>query len=389
MFGAAVVALLATLPVRLSALNVTARRFHVADNASQFSTELDNKYVAEQLVLNPSATALVLVDVWDDSKSVYLSDNEDKRLLPLLAAARALNMLIIHAPSELPEWPKIKVLPGEVLVTGTDGHAGSASRCDTWILNSTRHIKHVLIAGYDTNKCIIDKPCGTVALSTELSASAIEVVLVRDATRGEYGWYGNAWYGQHATTNMLELGWWLPDHAGIASILLADLLIASGAKANASALRPLNYPTPSASHTERNEFVTPAPPGTTAALVVVSCSDDYANAGFRARVAENRARYLEPLLAAWRKTGLSPIIHSHNGHKADGNCAPRTGESSVTTDADFDALIKSKGITTLYYVGYAANTDMCAPLGLHRIDSASPIRSSTRRISIDQRDRLS
>jgi hypothetical protein len=146
-----IVALALFLPL-CATLDVTARRYVLAENASKFYTELDNRHENVTLSIDPHATALVLIDVWDDSASAGLSDNENKRLLPLLAAARALGMLIIHAPSEAPEWPTIKVLPGEILVTGQDGHPGSASRCDAPILNSSRDVKHVLIAGYDTNK---------------------------------------------------------------------------------------------------------------------------------------------------------------------------------------------------------------------------------------------
>ena len=98
-------------------------------------------------------------------------------------------MLVIHAPSEAPEWYNIStVLPGEILVTGTNGTAGSSSRCDVHILSpppGRRLIRHVLVAGYDTNKCVIDKPCGTVALSTAVAPAGVEVLLVRDATRGQ------------------------------------------------------------------------------------------------------------------------------------------------------------------------------------------------------------
>ena len=38
--------------------------------------------------------------------------------------------------------------------------------------------------GYDTNLCVVDKPCGAVMLSTELQGpGGAEVLLVRDTTR--------------------------------------------------------------------------------------------------------------------------------------------------------------------------------------------------------------
>ena len=45
-----------------------------------------------------------MVDVWNDTADASLFENENKRMLPLLAAAREIGMLIIHAPSEAPEW---------------------------------------------------------------------------------------------------------------------------------------------------------------------------------------------------------------------------------------------------------------------------------------------
>ena len=60
---------------------------------------------------------------------------------------------------QAPEWSNISVLPGEVLVTGTNDSKGSSSRCDAVVLNPPGPdrggpITHVLMAGYDTNKCV-------------------------------------------------------------------------------------------------------------------------------------------------------------------------------------------------------------------------------------------
>lgn len=334
-------------------------------------------YRNESVVLVASHTALVLIDVWDDvdNSSFYatarddaLAENELLRMLPLVAAARTLGFFIIHAPSEGQEWRKIRVLPGEVLVTGINGSTGSSSRCDSVILDSERAIRHVLVAGYDTNKCVVDKPCGIVSLSTQLTAAARgrdtggpEVILLRDVTRGQYPWLGNAYYGHSASVNMLELGSWLSDTSptdvatvtsilhhesrstnysrwGIRSALLPDLMAAFGLNSSAAQLQPLRFPAPSASQ----RFPPAGKPCSLVAggvaLVVVSCSSDYLNDGFRARVLENRHMALEPLLAILRGVpAVAHIIHVPNGHDLDGSCAPTPGEFVAETTNAFDA----------------------------------------------------
>eukprot|EP01046_Picozoa_sp_COSAG06_P065048 COSAG06_NODE_15805_length_1041_cov_1.129237_1_plen_282_part_00 len=199
----------------------------------------------ETVVLDPQTTALVMVDVWTVSDPVLL-DNYHARLLPLLFAARELGFFIVHAPSESPLWPNITVLPGEKLVTGEDGHDGSASRCDG-VLRSARggRIKHVLLTGYDTNLCVIDKPCGAVSLSTELFGEA-EVLLVRDTTRPGPDEYGNRWFSWSLSVDMIESGAWLPPGAGqqhVRSLVLPDLLRGFGRDAAAAALPTPQSPT--------------------------------------------------------------------------------------------------------------------------------------------------
>ena len=109
---------------------VSSRRFVLSQSLSTFDTELDNTWANQTLSVDPFRTAVVLIDVWNDANDPMLHENEVKRILPLLQFARRVGMLVIHAPSEGKEWSNITVLPGELLVTGTNGTAGSASRCD-------------------------------------------------------------------------------------------------------------------------------------------------------------------------------------------------------------------------------------------------------------------
>ena len=41
-----------------------------------------------------------------------------------------------------------------------------------------------MIVGYATTKCMVDKPCGVVSLSTEL-VGKVDLLLLRDVTRGQ------------------------------------------------------------------------------------------------------------------------------------------------------------------------------------------------------------
>ena len=64
-----IVALALFLPL-CATLDVTARRYVLAENASKFYTELDNRHENVTLSIDPHATALVLIDVW-----VYTSND--------------------------------------------------------------------------------------------------------------------------------------------------------------------------------------------------------------------------------------------------------------------------------------------------------------------------
>ncbi len=327
-------------------------------NARPLSTELNDSYVDERVALEASSTALVMVDVWTVTDPMLL-DNMHKRLLPLLSAARKLGFLIVHAPSEAPLWDQLHVLPGEILVTG---ERGDTARCDLAIKNASqtshRDIKHVLLVGYDTNLCVIDKPCGAVQLSTELLEAA-EVLLVRDTTRPGPDEYGNPYYTTETNINMIESGAWLPrGQQHIRSLVLRDLLVAFGYNAEANALPPLAFPVPQMSH--RNPAVRPftltlEDVQSNTALVVVAAADNFDNDGYQARVNENSALWLLPLLISARAAKL-PIIHLPNGrHLAH---APNPGEFVLNSTAQFAQVVRDFSFTNLLYCGYAANREL-------------------------------
>jgi hypothetical protein len=323
------------------------------------TTEMNESYVLESVELDASSTALVMVDVWNVTDPMLL-DNMHKRLTPLLTSARQLGFTIVHAPSEAKLWSKLRVLPGELLVSGEHG---DTARCDLAMRNASRtaqrNITHVLLVGYDTNLCMVDKPCGAVTLSSSLQGEA-EVLLIRDTTRPGADSYGNPYFTTHTNVNMIESGAWLPrGRQHIRSLTLADLLAGFHLDAEAAALPPLALPVPQVSHKSP-----PNRPFTltvadiqqgTPALVVVSGADDFDNDGFQARVDESMQLHLMPLLDAARATGLL-VIHLPNGrHLA---YTPRSGEFVLNTTAQLAQVVRDFSVSKLLYCGFAANREL-------------------------------
>ena len=229
---------------------IKARRYAPSRLPDAFDTELDNTYDIDFLNLSDEGTALVLVDVWNDSGD--LLEYEKMRIRPLLALARRRGWYIIHAPSEMPEWGGISVLPGEAIVRGVDGRPGSASLCSPLLTESSRNFNHVLVAGFDADRCVLDKPCGILRLTQDLLPYDVEVILVRDSTLAATGsWFGNLYYSTEASVNLIEAGRWLPrDRQFVRSITLLDCVMGCNIPKNdpiaVNASTPLGILTPSA-----------------------------------------------------------------------------------------------------------------------------------------------
>ena len=129
---------------------------NITTPATSLITELDNQWIHSTLTLHSDhRTALIIVDVWNDQSLPSLYENQNLRLLPLLAFGRSQNWLIVHAPSEHNETTMIEVLPNEILVTGLNGSQHSTSLCYPHLFKNS--VEKVLVAGYDTNFCMLVK----------------------------------------------------------------------------------------------------------------------------------------------------------------------------------------------------------------------------------------
>ena len=203
-----------------------------------FTVRTRGAAVAEkQPTWQPSATALIVCDVWDKHWCPAASARVDElvpRMNKVIEEARKKGVLIIHAPSEcmkfyegspqrklaqtapkaanqpkdiakwltrLPEEPKLPIddsdngcdcdpapKPHQAWtrqhsgIRIADGDAVSDSGVEIWNLLEQRGIRNVMILGVHTNMCVLGRPFGL----RQMARNGKNVVLVRDLTDAMY-----------------------------------------------------------------------------------------------------------------------------------------------------------------------------------------------------------
>ena len=322
---------------------------------------ISDVYVHENVTLDATTTALVMIDVWNTTDPVLL-DSYATRMLPLLAAAREIGLFIVHAPSGGPLLPATSPRQGELVIIGEDGRPNSTSRCDGPLRRAVRaggaKISTVLLAGYDTNLCMIDKPCGARSLSTELRGDNIEVLLVRDASRPGPTAFENTFATWTSFIELIEQAPWLHtlpvEKRFIRSALTADIIRGFGLDAP---LPPPSEGLPQVSVSLPTYAALP-PLGTAlTALVVVGATKNIANGngGFQARIDANVARSLCPLIDAARAANVR-VVHVSSSEATPplwhACAAPLRNELVVATREQFERVVNLYSLTSLVYCGY-------------------------------------
>lgn len=147
------------------------RRYKAGDTLTQ------PIYEDYPIVLNPSKTALILIDVWKGMGN-HVNELIKQRILRLIDISRNNNIQIVHCPSEKLKWlhPLISIEPNDLLITGYD---------DFGVELKQRGIDTLLYAGFDTFSCIIDKPCGLVNIKIQ-HGETFNSIVIRDCTTSKY-----------------------------------------------------------------------------------------------------------------------------------------------------------------------------------------------------------
>jgi nicotinamidase-related amidase len=152
------------------------RDFERAIPPAEFSSEKDLKHVYHNKEIPLSQLALILIDVWADHPikgwKERANTNIRTKLLPLVQAARAHGVLVVHCPNGEQIHDLVKPAAGEFVFNGPD------QGDQLFKLLRPRKIKYLLYAGYASNMCILNRPTGII----QMSRRGFRSVLVRDAS---------------------------------------------------------------------------------------------------------------------------------------------------------------------------------------------------------------
>lgn len=147
-------------------LTLKTRDTILAVDPAAYDSEMDTVYIYPELIVNPAATALVIIDPWashpNDGWAARASANLISHLVPLLSACRSAGMRIVFAPTGRPIHPAVAPLPNETVI------ATPSSNTDDVALDQALvswGVDTVLYAGYASNMCVLEKPASARHLS--------------------------------------------------------------------------------------------------------------------------------------------------------------------------------------------------------------------------------
>ncbi|MFC1669391.1 hypothetical protein ACFL20_03310, partial [Spirochaetota bacterium] len=295
------------------------------------SDETSSYYSYPNLTINLNKTALVLIDIWDNEPRI--NELIKYRLVPLLKLARKKNITIIHAPSQnFNIHPLCRPMPGEIVVNGYKNIDNELK---------LREINTILYAGFDTYKCVLDKPMGI--FSTKERNPQINLLLIRDCTLS-----GNV-ISQTVATNMIE------KHFGH-STSLENLYYALDETPPDIILNDLTIPESSISENQIPENATFSSNNSALVLTGTGAIDSYPSGSFKDRISPLQ-NDIENLIDFARNNNLL-IIHAPNEYGNLNSRTPLSNEPIIYSKDSFINTIENNNIKNLFYAGFAVNEDI-------------------------------
>lgn len=307
----------------------------MSDTERSGNNEAQSYYQDIFIDINPSKTAIVLIDIYDDT---FLDDLVKHKIVPLLKLAREKNITIVHAlPGSIPFVHRSLLpflQPGDIVSSG-EGNV------DKELMS--HGIDTILYAGYDTFQCLLDKPNGI--FHANLRGRNFRNIVIRDCV------ISLTEEMRIVAIDMIESVF------GCSTTLkdLYDFFETTPPKEICYEVSPIEtYPEPQFNPSET-------------ALVVVGAFCDHSNTVWRDKIKINIQEKLVPLIELARANNIT-IIHVPNKNGIAEDCKPNPGEPVIYSEKQFRQIIKEKNIKKLLYGGYALNQEIFfGPAGIARL----------------------
>lgn len=139
-------------------LTLKTRNLITAVGADVYDTEHDTAYSYPTITVDPTKTALVIIDPWawhpNDGWLARAAQNMTDYLAPLVAACRASGIRVVYAPTGRQIASAVAPLAGD-LVIDTPGSNTDDTVLDQALLSWG--VDTLLYAGYASNLCVLEK----------------------------------------------------------------------------------------------------------------------------------------------------------------------------------------------------------------------------------------
>jgi len=162
-----------------------ARHIELSRDYNEYDDEGDRTFIEDTLFVDTHQVGLLLIDVWDvrnepnDGYRARTMARTRNKIIPLLDKARKSGIHVFHSPNGSAISKDIQVLESETNLSWLTRFPRKMQTMYFYWLAKSRGINTLLIAGYSTPLCVIERPVGIYTLSRY---NGIQMVLVRDAT---------------------------------------------------------------------------------------------------------------------------------------------------------------------------------------------------------------
>jgi nicotinamidase-related amidase len=321
-------------------IDLNVRTFLQAQDVLAFDTEEYSKYKNFLQTIDIKKSALITIDIWAkaDFLDPEINDLVDrgvkKKLIYLIDLARKMNLTIIHAPSQHPEiHPLISPEKNDIVVYGY-------KNLDKELY--LRGIDTLFYAGFDSFKCVLDKPMGIFA--TYFRNSNFNFILIRDANFSRY----ESW--KNLVINMIESNFGM-------TTSITDMYNAFGESPPSILDEPFIYDLNFKRDNGIDSEITIDKNKT--ALIIINSGelDNHPNDGYKNRINANSKNNISSLITSARNNNML-VIHSTESFGHADIATPATGEPVITNYNDFISVINNNNISKIFYTGFDLNKDI-------------------------------